>query len=102
MLILEVKISRRVYRKIENIADYVTRQTSADNARKYGIALISEIMQLSIYGSSIKPSDSVTLRMVHPKAKSITTHNKKWRLVFHIEDSTVFIDDIIPASIIIN
>lgn len=100
MQILEVRISRRVFRKIDGIVDYVTGLTSQENARKYGRALIAEILQLAIYGRNIRKSGSVVAKMIHPEAKTVTTRNRKWRIVFHIEGDCVMVDDILFSSMI--
>lgn len=100
MQILEVRISRRVFRKIDRIVDRVTELTSRENARRYGRDLLSEMLQLAIYGRSIRKTDSVEIKSIHPEAKSITTRNKKWRIVFHIEGDCVIVDDILFSSMI--
>ncbi len=100
MLILEVVISRRVYRKVGLVAQYVTHKTSEANAKRYATELIGEILGLSIYARGIKQTDSDMLKVIHPNAKSITTKNKKWRIIFHVEGDKVYVDDLIASSMI--
>ena len=100
MLILEVVISRRVYRKVGLVARYVTHETSETNARRYATDLIGEILGLSVYARSIRHTESVLLKSIHPEAKLITTRNKKWRIIFHVEGDKVYVDDLMASSMI--
>lgn len=41
---------------------------------------------------------SMTLRQIHPEARRMVSHNRKWVYVYHIEASFVIVDRIIPAK----
>ena len=41
---------------------------------------------------------SMTLRQIHPEARRMVSHNRKWEYVYHIEASFVIVDRIIPAK----
>ena len=38
--------------------------------------------------------------MIHPQARRMVSHNKKWNYIFHIEDDIVIIDRIMPSKMI--
>ena len=40
----------------------------------------------------------MTLRQIHPEARRMVSHNRKWVYVYHIEASFVIVDRIIPAK----
>ena len=41
---------------------------------------------------------SMTLRQIHPEARRMVSHNRKWVYVYHIEASFVIVDRILPAK----
>lgn len=40
----------------------------------------------------------MTLRQIHPEARRMVSHNRKWVYVYHIEASFVIVDRILPAN----
>jgi len=40
----------------------------------------------------------MTLRQIHPKARRMVSHNRRWIYVFHIDGPFVIVDRILPAK----
>ena len=86
----------RLYRKVEidpsadedidELYDYLVQVMSYDSARRYVLAMIDEVNALAVYADCFAESRSATIRRVHPGARRMVSHNKKWVYVFHIED----------------
>ena len=38
------------------------------------------------------------IRQIHPEARRMVSHNRKWVYVYHIEESFVIVDRILPAK----
>ena len=38
------------------------------------------------------------IRQIHPEARRMVSHNRKWVYVYHIEASFVIVDRILPAN----
>jgi hypothetical protein len=36
--------------------------------------------------------------MIHPKARRMVSHNRRWIYVYHIEGTYVIVDRILPAK----
>lgn len=85
---------------IEDISDFVTRNTSERNAEKYIDELLGEIWQLSILAESVRESRFYVARECHPHAKMITTRKKKFSIIFHIDGDYVCVDKIIASSMV--
>ena len=39
--------------------------------------------------------------MIHPQARRMVSHNKKWNYIFHIEDNIVVIDRVMPSKMVV-
>ena len=46
-----------------------------------------------------KKTSSKTFLQIHPEARHMVSHNRRWDYVFHIEDGFVIVDRIIPAKL---
>jgi len=53
---------------------------------------------LAFYADLYGKTTSMTLRQIHPEARRMVSHNRKWMYVYHIEASFVIVDRIIPAK----
>ena len=54
-----------------------------------------------MYADCFAESRSETIRLIHPHARRMLSHNKKWNYVFHIENEWVILDRILPSKMII-
>ena len=43
-------------------------------------------------------TSSKSLKQIHPEARKMISHNRKWMYVYHIEGRIAIIDRIIPAK----
>ena len=100
----------RVYKHVENsktaeldiynIALFLFYVMSDEGARNYLQAMRQEMKLLAYYADIYQDSDSVMIKNIHPEARRMLSHNKKWNYIFHIEDEIVVVDRILASSTI--
>ncbi|MBO7647129.1 MAG: hypothetical protein J6S56_03420 [Bacteroidales bacterium] len=73
---------------------------SREGANRYIDVLVSEVQSLSVFANFYQPSRSVILQRIHPKARRMLSHNRKWNYVFHIVEDMVVVDRILPSKTI--
>ncbi len=39
--------------------------------------------------------------MIHPKARRMVSHNKKWNYIFHVENDIVVVDRVMASKMIV-
>ncbi len=100
MRIRRLRISRSADRTIERLADFIISQSSYGHALKYTSDLLNEIRELSFLADAIKKSDLNEAKMCHADAKVLVTRNRKWSVIFHTDDYFVYVDKILPSSMI--
>ena len=96
-----VKIHKRVYAKIGEIADYIEKVSNKSHALKYTDDLGKEILSLSdpMIANAMQPSQWQSAKKYHPQAKRLITKNRKWNIIFRVGRKNVYIYDIIPSSL---
>ena len=95
-----VRISRKAWRDIEELSDYLLMVISIEGARKYLDTMIAEVQSLALFADLYRPSTMADIRQYHPKARRMVSHNRRWVYIFHIEDDTVIVDRIRQAKLI--
>lgn len=98
MKIYEVRISRSARTDMDNLRVFLDEMLSEERAIRYANNMRSEIKMLSIYAECNDSTTSRTLRMIHPKARRMVSHNRRWIFVYHIEGTYVIVDRILPAK----
>jgi len=78
---------------------FLDQMLSEEGAIRYANNMRAEIKMLSVYADCNGLSTSWTLRQIHPKARRMLSHNRRWIYVYHIEDSFVIVDRILPAKL---
>ena len=85
---------------IDELFDFLIDVMSYESARRYVQAMIAEVNSLTIFADCFAESRSLTIKQIHPHAKRMVSHNKKWIYVFHIESDIVVVDRVMKASMI--
>ena len=101
MKIREVIILPQVRNDLTEIIEFITYNTSEENALRYADELIDEINQLSYLADAIAYIPSKTLSLYHPLAQRLLSNNRKWCFIFHKTDRYVFVHNIIPSKMVI-
>jgi len=102
MRIYNVRVLRSAEADIDELADFLFEHLSKEGAYRYLEFMKQEVLSLSIYADCFAESHSEMLRAIHPHAKRMISHNRKWVYVFHIHGDTVFVDRILPSKSISN
>lgn len=98
MQIYEVRISHAAYEDMAALRIFLDEMLSEEGAIRYANNMRMEIKMLSVYADCYGRSKSKTLLQIHPEARRMISHNRRWIYVFHIEEHFVVVDRIIPSS----
>ena len=98
MQIFEVRISQEALNDIGALRLFLNNIMSEEGAVRYANAMRAEISSLSIYANYTARTSSKTLRLIHPDARRMVSHNRKWNYIYHIDEDIVIVDRIIPAK----
>ena len=101
MKIREVIILPQVRDDLTEIIEFITYNTSEENALRYADELLFEINQLSYLADAMAVIPSRTLAQYHPLAQRLLSNNRKWCIIFHKTDRFVFVHKIIPSKMVI-
>lgn len=96
----KVEIDSSAREDIEELAEFLSTKLSLEGARRYLYSMIQEVLSLSVYADVYFKSRSKTIKIIHPQARRMVSHNKKWNYIFHIEDDVVVVDRIMPSKMI--
>ena len=99
MRIYEVRISLSARADMERLRIFLDEMLSEEGAVRYANNMRAEIKMLAIYADCYGCSTSKTLRLIHPKARRMVSHNRRWIYVYHIEGTFVIVDRILPAKL---
>lgn len=100
MQIYKVEVGTTARLDVEALADFLFDNMSLEGAYKYLDTIGFEMQSLAVYADCFSESRSLTIKQVHPHARRMVSHNKKWVYVFHIETDTVVIDRILKTKMI--
>ena len=101
MKIREVIILPQVRDDLAEIIEFITYNTSEENALRYADELIAEINQLSYLADAMAMIPSKTLAEYHPLAQRLLSDNRKWCIIFHKTEKYVFVHKITPSTMVI-
>jgi plasmid stabilization system protein ParE len=101
MRIYDVFVHLSAQADIDGIADFLFANLSQESAYKYLRTIGDEIKSLSVYADCFAESRSKTIRSIHPHAKRMLSHNRKWNYIFHIEGDFIILDRVLPSKMII-
>ena len=101
MKIREVIILPQVRNDLAELIEFITYNTSEENALRYADELVEEVNQLSYLADAMAVIPSKTLAQYHPLAQRLLSNNRKWCIIFHKTEKYVFVHKIIPSSLVI-
>ena len=100
MKVYRVRIDEEAERDLLELYVFLLQVLSRKGADRYIDEMIAELQSLSLYADIYQKSKSKTILNIHPEARRMLSHNKKWNYIFHIEDDTVVVDRILASSTI--
>lgn len=98
MQIYEVRISRAARIDMANLRAFLGAMLSEEGAVRYANSMREEIKMLALYADLYGKSTSLALLQIHPEARRIVSHNRRWIYVYHIEHGFVILDRILPSK----
>ena len=100
MKVYRVEIGKSVLADVDELKSFLRSVMSREGAHRYIDAMYGEMMSLSVCANCFAVSRSQTIRAIHPQARRMVSHNRKFVYVFHIEDDVVVIDRILKSKMI--
>ena len=100
MTAYKVRIDESAESDLLALAEFLASVMSRGLANRYIDAMLSEIHSLAVFADLYRVSRYSDIRAIHPEARHMVSHNKKWTYIFHIEDDVVVVDRIRPAKLI--
>ena len=98
MRIYEVRISHGERVDMAELRKFLKAMMTVEGAIHYANNMREEIKMLALYADLYGKSTSMTLRQIHPEARRMVSHNRRWVYVYHIEENFVVVDRILPAK----
>lgn len=98
MQIYEVRISHGEFLDMNELRVFLKEILSEEGAVRYSNAMRNGIKSLSVYGSCMSRTTSQTLLAIHPNARRMVSHNRRWIYVYHLDNEIVIVDRIIPSK----
>ena len=98
MQIYEVRISHGARVDMAELRKFLKAMMTVEGATRYANNMREEIKMLTFYADLYGKSTSMMLRQIHPEARRMVSHNRRWIYVYHIEENFVVVDRILPAK----
>ena len=98
MKIYVVRISLSAQADMDNLRSFLDSMLSEEGAVRYANNMRHEIESLSVLADCFGRSSSNTIRSIHPKARRMISHNRRWIYVYHVEGDFVLVDMILPSK----
>ena len=99
MQIYKVRISHVALADMSELRRFLYSIMSEEGAIRYANNMREEIKMLALCAGCYGRTTSATLRLIHPEARRMVSHNRKWLYVYHIDFPFVIVDRIIPAKL---
>lgn len=84
---------------MDNLRVFLGEMLSEEGAIRYANNMRAEIKMLSVYADCFNRTTSKTLLSIHPEARRMVSHNRRWLYVFHTEENFVIVDRILPVKL---
>ena len=99
MLTSKVRISHAARADMVELRKFLKAMMTEEGAVRYANNMRIEVKTLSAYAECYGRSTSATLRKIHPDARRMVSHNRKWMYVYHIDGPFAIVDRILPAQL---
>ena len=85
---------------LDAMVAYITSIRTLESALRYKNRVVSQLNTLTYAADTLPYSRKHSIRLIHPRAKTLSIMNHKWTVVFHIENEYVIVDRILVAKMI--
>ena len=94
----KVRISLAARADMVELRKFLKAMMTEEGAVRYANNMRIEVKMLAVYADCYGRSTSATLRKIHPEARRMVSHNRKWVYVYHIDGAFAIVDRILPAQ----
>ena len=95
----KVRVSLEARADMAELRKFLKDMMTEEGAIRYANNMRIEVKTLSVYADCYGRSTSATLRSIHPDARRMVSHNRKWVYVYHIDGPYAIVDRILPAQL---
>ena len=99
MQLYKVRISLAARADMVELRKFLKAMMTEEGAVRYANNMRDEIKMLAFYADLYGRSTSKTLRQIHPEARRMLSHTRKWVYVYHIDGSYAIVDRILAAQL---
>ena len=78
MRLYEVRIAESARSDMDELRGFLDKMLSLEGAVRYANMMRAEIKMLSVFAECHRCTTSESLRMIHPEARRMLSHNRKW------------------------
>ena len=78
MRLYEVRIAESARADMAELRKFLDGMLSVEGAVRYANMMRAEIKMLSVFAECHRLTSSKTLREIHPEARRMVSHNRKW------------------------
>ena len=96
----KIRISEDARSDLKALQEFLHYALSRRGAMLYIDAMMNEVLSIPVYADLYRISRYADILAIHPQARHMVSHNKKWVYVFHITSDVVILDRILPTKII--
>lgn len=94
----KVRISLAARADMVELRKFLKAMMTEEGAVRYANNMRIEVKMLAVYADCYGRSTSATFRKIHPEARRMVSHNRKWVYVYHIDGAFAIVDRILPAQ----
>ena len=95
----KVRISLAARADMVELRKFLKAMMTEEGAVRYANNMRIEVKMLAVYAECYGRSTPAPLRKIHPEARRMVSHNRKWVYVYHIDGPFAIVDRILPAKL---
>ena len=96
----KVVYSKFAVNDIDKVVEYITCIYRKESGIKYKNRIQKQLDSLAFSADALPKSHRKMVKAIHPDAKTLSIMNRRWTVVFHVEEKYVLVDRIIPSKMI--
>ena len=96
----KIRISEAARSDLKALQEFLHYALSRRGAMLYIDAMMNEVLSIPVYADLYRVSHYADILAIHPQARHMVSHNKKWVYIFHIASDFIILDRILPAKMI--
>lgn len=97
-----IAVRRAALDDLDTVARYISALYRPESGHRYRQRILNKMYDLTYAADALPYSRRRSIKLIHPRAKTLAIMNHRWTVVFHTEDEYVIIDRILPSKMVID